>query len=586
MNYISHLSKKTKIVGVALILVVLAGYWYSERLSGGSSAAATTSIVIQKVATGTVTNGIAATGKIEAREVLDLNVYKLVNRIDTVAAVNGTHVEQGTLLYAFDSSDADVNISKSHLAVRSAELSLAQEEQTAQDPNTTARTLANDIASLESDITLSEKDLDDALRTYLSANLTAEPTAERYNDEKQRTAPTVGGQYTGTEQGSYLIEVYASGEDSGYSFRYSGLESGIAPVYFGASVPLGTRGLTITFPTAPLQVRSQDAWIVAVPNIYATQYVSNKDTYTETVTNLKNTIATNKVTIANKKTTLAQTLRGDTSADRNLDVENARLAIDQAKVSLSQNITTRDERRIVAPFSGTISGVQNAVVGATPAKDGSDSIDLGSLISDDFVATFSLGAADVAKVSVGQDVLVTLSSEPNSQQLHASVIEVSSLPDSSTVPQYSVRALLEVPDDRAAQLRDGMLANIEIVQEQRDGVVRVAVSALSYQDGHAYVSVLTAPTSEEKAVLDTRGVVTRTSSSQGISQLPVTVGLRGSYYAEITDGLKEDDYVVITKTAASGTTDQSVVQSQRSFGSGPRTSSGGSSGSTSGGDSR
>ena len=414
---VSALTKNRTIVGIVLVLVVAVGYWYSQRANDASSEA--TSIVIQKVTAGVVTNGIAASGKIEAREVLDLNVYKQVNRIDTVAAVNGAHVEKGTLLYAFDSSDADVNISKSQLAVRSAELSLAQERQAAQDPNTTVRSLTSDIASLENDVVLSQQDLMNALRTYLSADLTAEPTQDRYNEQKKRTAPAIGGQYTALQQGSYLIQVYASGADSGYSFRYSGLESGVGAVFFDTSVPLGVRGLTVTFPDES-QVDSFDTWIVAVPNMYASEYVANKDTYDQTKATLENKIATDKVTIANKKTTLAQTLRGDTFADRNLSVENAQLAIDQARVSLSQNITTRNERQIVAPFSGTISGVQNAVVGATPAKDGSDSIELGSLISDDFVATFSLGAADVAKVSVGQDVLVTISSDPGSAPLHAS----------------------------------------------------------------------------------------------------------------------------------------------------------------------
>jgi multidrug resistance efflux pump len=571
-QHISFLSTRRTMVYVFVMVLIGVGYYLWRGANTDSST--DMALIVQRVEKGIVSTGIQASGKIEAAEILDLNVYKLENRLDAVSVANGVHVTTGQLLYAFDESDATVDIADSALSVRAAQLALAEQKKIAQDPNTVTRALRQEIADLSADILQSEKDLVTTRRTYLNKDRAAEPTTSRYTQQVGRTAPTIGGLYVHDEQGVYVITVYASGEKSGYSFRYTGLESGVSPVYLGASAPLGTRGLTITFPTTATQITARDEWMVAVPNLYADDYRATTDEYTKTITNLTNKIAADKVTRANKETELAKEERGDTTTQRNLEVESAALAIEKARVNLSRGIDTRDERRIIAPFSGTIEGAENVVVGATPTKDGSDSIDFGYLISDEFIATFSLGASEVERVSVGQSVQVSLATSPGALPLAGVVTEVSSLPDSSTVPQYKVRARLVVASSTQRALRDGMLADIEITQEERTNVVRVPVSALTYRDGGVYVRVLEQPSEEELAMLAERGVVRRPATAPGGVERRVSVGLRGTYYAEITEGLTEGEYLLVASTGVQGTTDESVVQDVRGFRPGGNRSSG------------
>ncbi len=575
---LSFLSTRRRTAFVVLVLLLGVG-WY---VWGGTSAdtVTDTALIVQKVEKGMVSSGIQTSGKIEAAEILDLNVYKLENRLDAVSVVNGAHVTKGQLLYAFDESDAAVDIADSALGVRAAQLALAEQKKIAQDPNTVTRTLRQEIADLTIDIAQSEKDIVSAQRTYMNKDREAEPTVSRYTQQIGRTAPIVGGLYVHDERGVYTITVYASGEKSGYSFRYTGLESGVSPVYLGASAPLGTRGLTMTFPADATQISGRDEWIVAVPNTYADGYVTTTDDYKKTSTTLTNKIAADKVTRANKEIELAKAIRGDTTTQRNLDVESAALAIEKAQVDLSRGIDTRDERRIIAAFDGTIEGAENVVVGATPAKDGNDSINFGYLISDEYVATFSLGAADIDTVAVGEQVLVTVSTIPGSAPLHATVTEVSSLPDSSTVAQYTVRAKIERSTSTPLTLRDGMLADIEIVREERTEVVRVPVAALTYRDGKTYVQVLETPTEDELTQLNERGVVRRVPEAGAGVERAVTVGLRGTYYVEVTEGLAEGEYLLVTSTSPVG--EASVVQQARglrpggarSTGTGTNTASG------------
>lgn len=544
-----------------LVVLVTLGYYYFAGSKG--SPTVTSAMVVETVAQGTVTTGIQTTGTIRAAEILDLNVYKTTNRIDTVAIQNGAHVEKGQLLFAFDESDVAVDISESQLNLREAQLTLEAQRAKAIDPNTTITTLRNDIAVLEQNITEYKADLRTALRDYLNADLEAVPSAERYSQQVGDTAPTIGGVYTGTEEGEYRIKVYASGAESGLSYTLTGLERGSFEVYLDAKVALGTQGLTITFPAT---IANRDEWVVAVPNIYAPEHAVNLEEYEEEVTQIKKDLNTAMVTLANKRTQLAQEERTDTTSQRNLDVETAALAIDRAQVDLQRGRDTQDERRIIAAFSGTVEGVENVVVGATPTNDSNDTVNFGSLISDDFLTTFSLSASDVDTVTVGQKVLVTLTSVPDSEPLVAEVTKVSSLPDSSTVAQYEVSARILDTGSSTVRLRDGMLADVEIVREEKQDVVRVPVAALHFSAGKTYVTVVEDLTKEQEQQLARLGIVRTDLSMPTTYEREVTVGLRGSYVAEITDGLTTGERIKVSENAPATTESAPVVRT--GFGAG------------------
>ncbi len=553
-------AKKRLKIGILSIGIFLVAYGFYYAFGKNDVGGTVSSVVAHAVEKGGVTTGIETSGTIVAAETLDLNVYKLESRIDDVRIQNGMHVLKGDLLFAFDESDVSVDIRESNIAVKEAELSLVEEKANIKDENTAIASLKDEIARLQKNISDYDIDTRDALRTFLNSNLEAVPSPSRYSVQVDTTAPIVGGVYESVQEGAYTIVLYASNADSGYSYTLSGLENGTYPVILGVETKLGTRGLTITFPATG--VSSRDEWVVYVPNKEAPEYAQNLETYTKTIANLDESISSDLVSIKNKTIELEQAERGDTASKRNLSVEAAALAIERAQVNLQKGIDEKDERRIVAPFSGTIDGMENVVVGATPSKESSDTTNFGTLISDEFMVTFSLTANDVSKIAVGQKVLVSLTSLPEQKPLEAEVVEISSLPDSSAVAQYEVLALIQERGEGGIELREGMLADVEIVQEEKENVLRVPSSAIHYSDGMAYVTVLEQLSQEHLKQIETMGIV-RTESVPSYSKVErqVSVGLRGQYYAEITSGVTEGDIVAVTSSTAS-TIDTSVVETR------------------------
>jgi multidrug efflux pump subunit AcrA (membrane-fusion protein) len=234
---------------------------------------------------------------------------------------------------------------------------------------------------------------------------------------------------------------------------------------------------------------------------------------------------------------LDQARRSDSSNQRSLTVSSADLAVRQAEVTLQKAHDTATERTIVAPFDGTVEGITNVVVGATPTGGTNDPINLGSLVSDDFIASFSLSASDINRVSVGQKVLVTLTSYPNMQPLEATITQKSSLPESGTVPTYAVEALLTSEKPANIELRDGMLCNIEIVQQEKTDVVRLPLSAITYVDGNPTVTVIDGLSDSDKQRAKRVGVLPSGTGAYTTHPQQIEIGLRGQYYVEVTSGL-------------------------------------------------
>ncbi len=380
------------------------------------------------------------------------------------------------------------------------------------------------------------------------------------------TRPTLSGRYVGTTEGVYVVDVYSSNSASGYSYRVSGLESYTDSVVFGSAVDLGTRGLLITFPST---TRGGDTWVVRVPNTDIATYSETKADYEKQIADIRAEIATTKVSLANAIQDLEDAKSTDSSTYRDLNVEKAVASVNSTQQKLAENYDAISERDIIAPFAGTIQDMENVVVGATPTGGTEDTISLGTLISDDFLTTFTLSATDVAKVSVGQKVNVTITSFSEQPVFTAHVTEISSLPTSDGVAQYEVRAQIAYNHaSSTVKLREGVLADIEIVQEEKENALRVPVSAITYVDGKPTVQVVDALTDAQKTEIEAMGII-RTASDATVPSYAktITLGIYGTYYAEVTGGLTEGEYILTTATAAAS--DASVVE-QAGFGAGRR----------------
>ncbi len=538
-------------------LLIGGGLYYYFAIYSADTTATASFYVVEPVERGEVTSGIQTTGTVIAAQKLDIDVYKQLSRIDVVNVQNGSHVEKDTVLISFDKNDAHVDAQSAQVAVIKAELALEEKRTSASDPNTAIRTLESKIAGFKKTIAESPQDLTNAYRDFLNTDLEVVAHADRLSALSDRIEPILSGRYVGDQEGYYIIEVYASGAEYGYSYRVSGLESMTDSVIFDKAITLGTRGLKITFPD---DTKGNDKWIVYVPNNKIATYSETKVDYEETVATLNRTLADAKVDLANAEQELAELKRTDTSSYRDLNIEEAESSLAEARQRLSQNYDVVQDRDIVAPFSGSVEGMENVVSGATPTGGTEDSINLGTLISDEFLTTFTLGATDVAKVEVGQKVKVTVTSFSDQPVFEAHITQISSLPDESGVAQYEVQALLNY-DRKTAEilLREGMLADIEIIEQENKDALRIPVSAITYTEGVPKVSVADSLTEEQKVEMESMGIVRTDTTTLATYDVEVKLGIVGQYYVEVLEGLKEGD-VIVSTSLANGASESVVSQ--------------------------
>lgn len=193
-------------------------------------------------------------GSVQSESQVDLRAESQ-GEITAVYRKLGDFVSRGDIIAEIENTSAKSAVSQARSAV------LAEESQ-----------LKNLRESVSSDgETLAVKN---AYRTLLSSGLEAIPFDEDITD----TPPIISGTYTG-EEGSYIIDVYGSGQSSGASFRLidDSLDVGqIAPVVPGNNIKLGSSGLFIKFDSS---FKFPRKWIVEIPNKRSPVYLSNLNSY-------------------------------------------------------------------------------------------------------------------------------------------------------------------------------------------------------------------------------------------------------------------------------------------------------------------
>ncbi|MFT6361370.1 MAG: multidrug efflux pump subunit AcrA (membrane-fusion protein) [Candidatus Paceibacteria bacterium] len=530
--------KKTIIILGSLFLLIILIFIIRSGQSNGETVP--TFAVVHTVETGIVSSGIEATGTIIAAQKLNLDVYKQQQRIESVNVVNGGSVDAGQNILSFDKSRANVNVQSSQVKISQARLDLNQVQENLNDPDIGIRSLDQQIEDIRISLVQAEEDKIDAYTDFLNTDLALEPVNR---NGRGSNIPSVTGYYNNDREGEYQIEVYSSSSDSGHSVRYTGLYSGTETIFMDKPIELADSGIELVF-SGDIE---NTEWILALPNVYASSYSRNKEDYEEAIVDLGKEIQSLETDLTNALQSRDDESFSDGQDFRSLRVRQAESALSQARVELSENIDVVQDQNIIAPFSGTIEGLENVVVGATPTRDTNDPISFGTLISDDFLVTFSLSAVDVAKTSVGQTVVVDVTSFKNIPSLESTITEISSLPQSDSVAQYEVQALITLPNDSNISLREGLLADIQIVQEEVKDVIRIPKSSVRYEKGKAFVDVLDTLSETQQQDFDTLGIIRSETGEFPSYPLEIVTGIDGVFYTEVISGLDIGTQIITTQ---------------------------------------
>ncbi|HNW71524.1 MAG TPA: biotin/lipoyl-binding protein [Candidatus Paceibacterota bacterium] len=269
--------------------------------------------------------------ELTSQDNVDLSFPKS-GRLESVLVKVGQNVTKGDILAKLSAPDSQGAVSQAKSALDLAEAQYA-------------------LLNTQYKTTKAQQDLivENAYKTLLSSGLEGTPNKQDLN------VPTISGTYTCGKEGSYKIEPYRSSDnDTGYSFKYSGLESGFAPVKYENPIALGDCGLQIKFNKVSEYFNDTITWTIEIPNKKSSVYMANKNSY--------------ELALANREKILTDlsTNIGDSGNENSV----ARAQVEAARGSYEAALGSYQNNLIIAPADGVVTSIdENLKVGQSVSSN-------------------------------------------------------------------------------------------------------------------------------------------------------------------------------------------------------------------------
>lgn len=187
----------------------------------------------------------------------------------------------------------------------------------------------------------------------------------------------------------------------------------------------------------------------------------------------------------------------------------------------------------------------------------------------------NVSEADIGGIAEGKAATFTVDAYPG-EPFHGRVRQVRNAPiNVQNVVTYDVVVEFDNPDFR---LKPGMTANVSIVIEKREQVLKVPSSALRFtppkavrEEQGAAVGDRPSPTSGSAESASRRWGVWKVEAGNDLARVPVEMGISDRSYVEVTaEGLREGDHVVVGIDAPRG--ERKGAELPPGFGSGQQRS--------------
>lgn len=451
---------------------------------------------------GTVQQLVSVSGVIEAEQNADL-AFPVGGIVVAVPAKKGAIVAAGEALVVLDArtlaadrQDAQASLSRA-VATRNELLAGA-------DPSTriaTAETIVLKQATVDTTIATQADLVANAKRTLLTSDLAA--ISEDPNEDA--TAPVISGTYQCDDEGVYEISVFASGANSGYSYRLSGLETGTFTASTEQPTALGTCGLRAIF--AADSRYSNTTWLIEIPNKKSPFYISNRNAYT-----LAQTQASSAIALAKQDVVLAQANADTSNAPaRSEAIDRANADITSANARINRIDSQIADRTLRAPFAGTVTDID-----ILPGETVTTAPVVTVLAAADFELTARIPEVDIGKLAVGQQATIAFDARAN--ETFSGTVDFISLQATEIdgVAYYeAVITLAETPN----WMRSGLNADIDIIISDVTDSLRVPKRFVTETDGVYTVrtknDTLVSTTTIDVAFSGNDGYVAITGVNQG-----------------------------------------------------------------------
>lgn len=269
-------------------------------------------------------------------------------QISAVNVASGDEVKKGDVLAALDPQNTAGGLTQAQGAYAAATAAYQKVVNGASGPAIDAARAALNSAKVARDQAAHQQQV--LVDNAYTALLNATPQAYPKTGGVEQDAPTISGSYTLGKEGSITVETYSSNANSGYSFRLSGLVTGVGTVSSITPQPLGNSGLTILFPAG---YNGQRTWVITLPNTNAPDYSAKQSAYQAALQTQTQSAATQDAAVAQAEATMNVTV----AAARPEDVAAAQAAVESARGALQIAQAAYDQRRIIAPGDGKITAV-------------------------------------------------------------------------------------------------------------------------------------------------------------------------------------------------------------------------------------
>ena len=503
--------KKFVFAGVALVIVV--GVGIKLLLPGGGAPAAETAYTTAAVERMDVNSSITGSGTLEAAD--SYSVSTLVEgTILTAAFEEGDQVEEGTVLYTIDSSDAASSLEQ-------AQISLNQSE----------RSYQNTMESLE-DLTV-----------------TAPVSGQVYSIDVEAGDEVSAGQQVATVRDSKTmsLEVTFPADDAASFYvgqsasvtldsTFEALTGSISKIAGNDTVLTGNvivRSVTIDV-SNPGGLSTEQSASAAVGTVTSTG--SGTFTYKaeEAVTaQVSGTVASIQVS-EGQQVSKNQALVVLTSDDLDDQVQSAQDSLRNAQISYEKQTEQLEDYTVTAPITGTIVDKNYNAGETSEANQVLCSIyDLSYL-----TMTLSVDELDISDIAVGQTVTITADAVED-RTYTGTVTKVSVAGTSSgSATTYPVTIRIDDTDG----LLPGMSVDATIELAAAQDVLAIPSAALNR--GNTVLVTAASPSAAGGTLVEAT-----TEDGEDYYSVEVTTGVIGDSYIEIVSGLQEGDTVVYIPTS-------------------------------------
>ena len=505
--------KKFAVAGVALI--VAAGVGWQMLSPGQSSAASATSYTTAEVTRMDVSSSITGSGTLEAADSYSVTTL-IEGSILTADFEEGDEVEEGTILYTIDSSDASNSLEQAEISLNQAQRSYNNQLESQEDLTITAP-VAGQVYSIDvevgDDVAAGETvaTIRDSQTMSLEVTFPADDAASFY----------VGQSATVTLDSTFETL-------TGTISKISGTDT----VLTGNVI---VRTVTIDV-SNPGGLSTEQIASAAVGT--ATSTASGTFTYKEeeTVTaQVSGEVSSIRVSEGDQVSS-GQPLIVLTSDDLDDSLQSASESLRNAEISLENQYENLDDYTITSPIKGTIVDKNYNAGETTEANQVLCTIyDLSYL-----TMTLSVDELDIASIEVGQSVSIVADAVEDTTYT-GTVTKVSVAGTSSgSATTYPVTIRIDETDG----LLPGMSVDATIELASAEDVLAIPSAALNRGD-----TVLV--TADSPSAANGTLVESTTEDGEDYYSVEVTTGVSGDDYIEIVSGLQEGDTVAYIPTSSS-----------------------------------